>query len=1792
MLIVFLLAGAAALGAETPLPPATGNPMLVLDQPRPHARVAALAFSRDGSTLYAGGHDKLVRRYALVGAKWVAREPLRVPLGLGNAGAVNAVAASPDGKWVAFAGRAPLRGEVGSGQADLVATLTRGLSPALRRDYGVIYLLDTTAPEGAGGRVIRGLQSEVRALAFSDPSPADGPALVAAGFEWDANARQVGTVRVFDVNTGKELGEPRRDFPTSPTPPGLGAWATAGGKDLRVAVAWEPAEEGKRGNLVLWNVSGGKPDTAPEAAYNSTLAVRRAGDAAAVITGGFHYKAAQPNSPAENYGLLTVRPAGGGKDQVIKLQPNVLPRAVVALPPDSGLAAAFVEVSPPAGAAELPARLGLIGGGAVADLVPLSGVALPPSLPVLAASPDGRFVAVAGFADHRVEVYEVTQPGRKLARAPVQLPGEPAGFARVRFLAGDKLWLGGAKDAPGGGGIVFDFPGRAAAPNDGKGQVDAPKAAPVPTLTNPDPAKNVPGRVSVLVGNAQRTISLPEGERPTAAAVHPSLLGADPVVAVAHTDDRNARTLITLYSVPAAPAAARPLLHLAGPSLPVAGEGLAFSGTKPLLAAVGADRAVFVWSLRDLGRTFPVLDGVVVTPRKGEKESEVLVAAVSGSTAAAKLLKEGDVIEAVGPAKGELKPVKTTADLVVAVRGLAVGARADVKVKGQAAPVAVPVAAAVGYRPPLVSLWIDPAGGKGQIEWVGWTQAGPYDASSPAAEARIGWVSATGNPARPIAFAGAAAYQGQYYKKDVLRFVLDKGDVVEGLKLHAAAYPPKPPVLAVNFTQLGEKLDDGRYLHRQKPDGLDVGLVGRADGFALDDAVLRWRPVVPGGAEGPVKEVPFSGRANIDLKGYDWPRGERWFRVALHLHPEAPKVAEYTVRGVLVPPAPALAVSIDKRDVKSGDSLTAEKKTVVVAVDVKPGPADVAVYVRHADGSVKLVPDEKPAGVFAPVTAELHPVDKTTIVVTATTRGPGVDGERESRSVEVVVFPPPPPIPPPAIALFLATPHDPPATPDGARVVRDARVRLAAVAHSDKSIDGFEWDAGDKKGWVAAEPVPFLGHFAFAAKEVGDLPPDGEPLAVGVRARVKDGQGKTSEYAAERTRVAYAGLAEVRLRERPPAKVATPELKLAGSVEAPAGLPVALSVVVTSARGDLREKAVELAPGAREWQAVATLFPGENTVSLVVRNAKWPGVSRRVSVGGVTLPRPPVAIVPPLPAGTGSVADVTVLVVTHPDVPPTDLIVDGRTVLSRRVPLPSPALGLDFWLLTAAVDVETDGVRAKAIAVAVRNAEAEHGGVVAVPPPPPPVPAPTIVAFEGGPEGNPIKPGGTISTDQSQYTFHVRVASAKPLTRAEVWRGTEPVPGLGPNNAVKAGSGFELTATVTVELRRGVNTVKVAAGNGGDATLEFLLSYTPPPVRVFIDAVTEPGENGPESRNVVPGQPIKVKGPVVEIRGRVVWDADDPASRAKNLQVVFDAEGVTHLPVDVPLRAGGSGERAFTAPVFLNARETHVRIGFRAGGQSDALPQQGRGRTEWTFQCANPLLDQRLHALVIAPGVSDRDRAALARKVVAALGGSFPDNDREVGDEFKHPLFRECTLYRPAVGEVDPSHIAGLLGDLERRIRRTATQKGGQWWFNDVVVVYYQGDDESGKDGHWLLGTSRSLYFEGEEAKSHMVRVSDLRPVAGLEVAVLNVSGKGPDPGAAQNGPIAEVIAITGVRSSDPVGQGRFLDLLQDAVKKNKTFGEVDSFVARDVKKNRQGAKPLNTLPEEHKAREIGLAQK
>src|SRR5580692_1049566 len=236
--VLLALCAMPARGAEeAPLPPADGKPILQLEAGGPTAAVTALVFSDDGKTLYAAGLDKVVRVWEQeeVDKKtvWTLKRSFRVPIGPGVSGAINALALSPDGRWLAVGGRSVMRGESDFQQPGVVVPIS-ALSDAMWRDGGTIYVFDQR--NQAGGKVLRGHQGEVRSLVFAPERAGKPPLLVSAAFEHGRGKKPFGSVRLWDVEKGGEALAVLENLPGPPLPPlrpegpGLAVWHTGDDK--------------------------------------------------------------------------------------------------------------------------------------------------------------------------------------------------------------------------------------------------------------------------------------------------------------------------------------------------------------------------------------------------------------------------------------------------------------------------------------------------------------------------------------------------------------------------------------------------------------------------------------------------------------------------------------------------------------------------------------------------------------------------------------------------------------------------------------------------------------------------------------------------------------------------------------------------------------------------------------------------------------------------------------------------------------------------------------------------------------------------------------------------------------------------------------------------------------------------------------------------------------------------------------------------------------------------------------------------------------------------------------------------------------------------------------------------------------------------------------------------------------------------------------------------------------------------------------------------------------------------
>jgi WD40 repeat protein len=222
------------------------EPVLRLEAGGPTSYVTSVGFSPDGRTLYAGSWDKAVYVW-----NWndAAREyrldplaTLRVPIGPGLDGAINTIAVSPDGSWVAAAGTSPIRGAADYRRPGQVIPTLGGLSDEMRQDAGTIYVFNVRSGQADS---LRGHSGEVRALAFGR-GDADSPVLVSAAREWNEEAsRYDGVVRVWDSLTNAAqsvkqiLPVPNTENSSWLTWPKLAVRRTANERNsIEVAIAW------------------------------------------------------------------------------------------------------------------------------------------------------------------------------------------------------------------------------------------------------------------------------------------------------------------------------------------------------------------------------------------------------------------------------------------------------------------------------------------------------------------------------------------------------------------------------------------------------------------------------------------------------------------------------------------------------------------------------------------------------------------------------------------------------------------------------------------------------------------------------------------------------------------------------------------------------------------------------------------------------------------------------------------------------------------------------------------------------------------------------------------------------------------------------------------------------------------------------------------------------------------------------------------------------------------------------------------------------------------------------------------------------------------------------------------------------------------------------------------------------------------------------------------------------------------------------------------------------------------
>src|SRR5262245_26821660 len=247
-------------------PPAGRDPILRIEAGAPTTAVTSLTFGPESRRLFVTGLDKVVRVWALdeKGTWKVDPFAFRVPIGPGRDGALNAVAVSSDGEWLAAAGHGVA--EAGFRQVGFIIPAA-GLSKQQYEQIGTIFVWNTRT---RAVKVLRGHTGDVRALAFA-PAEKGKPVLLASvaedrNFQGDAVTNEHG-VALWRVDADPPVRTvPRRaalpDLSPDGNRPELAVWRVGDGPhDAWVALAWGDGDgrlvggDRRRGFFRIWDAS-------------------------------------------------------------------------------------------------------------------------------------------------------------------------------------------------------------------------------------------------------------------------------------------------------------------------------------------------------------------------------------------------------------------------------------------------------------------------------------------------------------------------------------------------------------------------------------------------------------------------------------------------------------------------------------------------------------------------------------------------------------------------------------------------------------------------------------------------------------------------------------------------------------------------------------------------------------------------------------------------------------------------------------------------------------------------------------------------------------------------------------------------------------------------------------------------------------------------------------------------------------------------------------------------------------------------------------------------------------------------------------------------------------------------------------------------------------------------------------------------------------------------------------------------------------------------------------------------
>lgn len=1681
------------------------RPILRVDADGPMSFGRAVAFDRDG-TLYAGGWDQLVRawtnnagNYALDPAKTI-----RVPIGPGLNGAINAMATSPDGRWIAVAGLSVARGTAGFDVPGRIVPAKGNMSKAMRADQGTIFLMDTHSGEVSQ---LRGHLGEVLALRFAAQGRQH---LISAGVaRFPANRDGQAVVRIWDVESKKYVRGAYLDVAKAHVvdPPQLASVAHDG--DLKVAVAWND------GQLRWWDLQSGTVSKYATGTPQTTKTVVMWGDR--MVTGG--------NDVSTRRGRLTTwawngtafrasrqfdtQPAQGavGVPQALNVVRHRGERYLVAtiqsFDVQNGRAVpTHVElhvIHAETGRGLLRHRLWETTNGTV-------------DVPSIAVSPDDRVIAIAGGAPgHGVQLFRTDDLAQAVVK-PLALRSRAASPSRAWFVRKEQQLALAIGQANSQRDFVFDPVVGKSRAVDGSWVRDEPSSSGWVVEQLTDGESRLLLRVRTPQGGAANVRLPEEQEAVTAYALAPTSPLGMPLLAVA--SHQKGQPMLALYELQRG----EQVRQCTGHTETIG--SLAFSRDGRLLASTASDHTVRIWNTKDLAETLGVHGALRGVRVEMSDDGNLTVAEVDGDAS----LRVGDQLHGHATTAG-LSPWKDPAAFYESWWDAKPGSNVSVRFSrsGVAQQADVRVQQGVDERKPLFSLFLadNPAGLPRQ--WIGWSPLGLFESSDSEVERFLGWHFNTPDEATPTRFAELSEYRDDFYRAGLLGYLLKHGVP----PTEVPNEPPPPPTLSLTafLEDVAAQPRRGEVILRAR-DGL--GIVLTVDPRFPQQLIGSIECQVNGKSLGEMQPSETGLQWGFDLSSLDVERGTYAITTTLRTNETVPRRFRKSLRLRYQPPAPQLEITS-----QPGAITTSKFEFAARVTAANDEPVNVELFRRRPDAEPELVKAWSNVSGNQDLLTELdldvgrHQLD----LVARNANASEVSAALETTERSLILERAAAEINPPQLGLLATVDGETSPVEEGQFVyVEVPRLEVQGTVTNDEPVqsltarwevaDGTTGDAeiemrgssrrfryqlprllsGDTQVWVTATAES--GAKAESFFQVNYQP----PLPVATITQPSNATDLWIQQGGEETVPLVASLLlpdDPEVRQDVKAALSGHVTINGERMDGPIAIDIDRGLVTGELPLKVGENVIELhlqqGPIRHRDEVIVTCF--EKLAGEVAQPEQ-----RRGAVQLVGIPR---------------------------SLEPT-VVEDSET--GERLK----------WRRRDDGEVEVLPVAglSKGFVARVRFSRLPAADFT-VPAQQPPKQNPPEVSF--------LQPALDEQVLQPISVVEFSVRSESEISEVELWQSTKDgktrIP-LESNAASNADEGdFVVRHRVNIRLAPGLNSMDVFATNqGGEVSRSRFITYIEPPAIIQIESLRTEEGTVLENRAEV-GQPrFDAPSPraFVTLKGHVkLTDENDERWQTGRHYIHVWVNGFQQLPARLSLRKQpGESRLQFETPVLLGQSENLVQLSV------PGLPRESRQQIV-PVQCSQPLQDQRLHLLVIGVLPESNGQQLLdgalntlrleqygvkVKSPSSRLVERYTTKANESGA--KH-VFREVFVYRPLTGtSANNRMISGHLGLVHRTIVELNAQRMKKVSrASDVVVVYYAGTERVRNDGYFHLATATKNQFLRSDLLSRFVHNT-----LGAHLLLLDVNRP-----VVTGGPLPHAAGISVLRLAQPQTHTMMTQLLADA---------------------------------------------